>query len=196
MAGYDDGRVTLTDRGIVLRRYYLRRDKQIAYADIREARQVPVADVGRRVHGSSDGVHWFNHDPERLRKDAALVLYLDPAAGKTALAEKLLMADEIRPVITPDDPGRVAAELAAHGVPVTSGDEPKFRWWSSLSPRGRWLIGLAAAAEVGLMAATQTDIGRRPASQIRGPKGLWRALAFLNFAGPLAYFTLGRRRPG
>jgi hypothetical protein len=30
---------------------------------------------------------------------------------------------EIRPVITPDDPERVSAELAAHGVNVTSGRE-------------------------------------------------------------------------
>jgi hypothetical protein len=53
-------------------------------------------------------VHWFNFDPHRPRKDVALVLYLD---GK------------IRPVITPDDPERVSAELAAHEVNVTRGRE-------------------------------------------------------------------------
>jgi hypothetical protein len=194
MTGYDDGRVAFTDQDIVLRRYYLRRDKHISYADIREARRVPVAAVGARVHGSNDGVHWFNYDPERRRKDVALVLHLDPAVSKTALTEKLFMADEIRPVITPDDPDRAAAEFVAHGVPVTTGTEPKSRWWSALSKRNRRLLGLTAGAEVGLLAAALTDIGRRPASQIRGPKAMWRVLAFVNFAGPVSYFAFGRRR--
>jgi hypothetical protein len=61
-----------------------------------------------RIHGSGDLVHWFNFDPHRPRKDTALVIYLD---------------GRIKPVITPDDPARVAAEFAAHGVRVTPGRE-------------------------------------------------------------------------
>jgi hypothetical protein len=38
------------------------------------------------------------------------------------------------------------------------------------------------------------DLRRRPSTQIRGSKRLWAAAAFVNFVGPLAYFSFGRRR--
>ena len=79
------------------------------YADIRQARVAPLGAMRRwRIHGSGDLVHWFNFDRRRPGKSVALVLYLNGT---------------IRPVITPDDPEAVAAELAAHGVNVTSGRE-------------------------------------------------------------------------
>ncbi|HET9557428.1 MAG TPA: PLD nuclease N-terminal domain-containing protein, partial [Actinomycetota bacterium] len=34
---------------------------------------------------------------------------------------------------------------------------------------------------------------RRPSTQVRGSKTLWVAAAFVNFVGPIAYFTFGRR---
>ena len=109
MAGYDDGRVACTDQEIVIRHYYLVGAKRIRYQDIRRVLVAPLGAMGRwRIHGSGDLVHWFNFDPRRPRKDTALVLYLD---GK------------IRPVVTPDDPEQVSAELTAHGVNVTSGRE-------------------------------------------------------------------------
>ena len=109
MAGYDDGRVTCTDQEIIIRHYYPLGAKRIKYQAIREVRVVTLGSMGKiRIHGSGDLVHWFNFDPRRTRKDVALVIHLD---GK------------IRPVITPDDPERVIAELAAHGVNVTRGRE-------------------------------------------------------------------------
>jgi hypothetical protein len=45
-----------------------------------------------------------------------------------------------------------------------------------------------------LAAATLWDLRHRPSAQIRGSKKLWVAAAFVNFVGPLAYFTVGRRR--
>jgi hypothetical protein len=109
MAGYDDGRVACTDQEIVIRHYYPLGSKRIKYQDIREVRMTPLGGMGRwRIQGSGDLVHWFNFDPGRPRKDVAMVLYLD---GK------------IRPVITPEHPGQVTAELAAHGVNVTTGRE-------------------------------------------------------------------------
>jgi hypothetical protein len=109
MPGYDDGRVACTDDEIVIRHYYLVGAKRIKYQAIREVRSVPLGTMGKlRIHGSGDLVHWFNFDPRRPRKDTALVIYLD---------------GRIRPVITPDDPERVAAELAEHGVRVTAGRE-------------------------------------------------------------------------
>jgi hypothetical protein len=110
VAGYDDGRVTCTDQGIVIRHYYFPAGaKRIPYSAIREVRRVPLGPMGRwRIHGSGDLVHWFNFDPRRPRKYSALVLQLD---------------GRIRPVITPDDLDRAVAVLEAHGVNVTTGSE-------------------------------------------------------------------------
>ncbi len=47
--------------------------------------------------------------------------------------------------------------------------------------------------QLSLLAAALVDIWRRPADQIRGPKRLWVGLSFINFAGPLSYFAIGRR---
>jgi hypothetical protein len=200
MAGYDDGRVACTDDEIIIRRYYLRRDKRISYQAIREVRQVPLATIGKRIHGSGDGVHWLNRDPGRPRKDLALVIYLDGTIRKSTLVEKFLMADEIRPVITPDDPDQVTAELASHGVNITSGAEETAGWWSALSKRNRGLIIVAGVAEASLKTAALIDIKRRPASQIRGPKWIWAVVVIVvNSLGgaPLSYFAFGRRkRPG
>ncbi len=110
VAGYDDGRVACTDDGLLIRHYYLYGAKRIRYSDIREVRRVsPLGFTARwRIHGSGDFVHWFNYDPRRPRKNTALVIYLDAS---------------VRPVITPDDPEAVRAELEAHGVRVTTGTE-------------------------------------------------------------------------
>lgn len=113
MTGYDDGRVKLSDDEIIIRHYYLMGRKHIAYRAIRQVVLAPLGYLGRwRIHGSGDLVHWFNFDPGRPRKSTALVLYLD---------------GRIRPVLTPDDPDRVVAELAARGVGVTCGFEPGLR---------------------------------------------------------------------
>lgn len=66
--------------------------------------------------------------------------------------------------------------------------------WSELSRRNRRLITVIGVIEVVLLAATLVDIKSRPAEQINGPKRMWTALAFVNIIGPIAYFTLGRRR--
>jgi hypothetical protein len=113
MADYDDGRVACTDQEIVIRHYYLMGAKHIRYQAMREVRSVPLGMMGKwRIYGSGDLQHWFNFDPQRPRKNTALVIYLD---------------GRVRPVITPDDPERVVAELAAHGVNVTTGREPGLR---------------------------------------------------------------------
>ena len=66
--------------------------------------------------------------------------------------------------------------------------------WSELGSRNRRLIAVLGVVEVVLLAAALFDIKRRPAEQIKGPKWMWSALAFVNIVGPLAYFVLGRRR--
>ncbi len=66
--------------------------------------------------------------------------------------------------------------------------------WADLSVAQRRLLVTAAAAEASLKIAALIDIQRRPASQIRGPKGLWRAAMVVNLLGPVSYFAVGRKR--
>ena len=49
--------------------------------------------------------------------------------------------------------------------------------------------------EVVLTAVALTDLSRRPAAQVRGPKTLWALAAFVQPLGPVAYLLGGRRRP-
>jgi hypothetical protein len=66
--------------------------------------------------------------------------------------------------------------------------------WSDLTPAQQNAIKILAVTELIAKIAMLIDIRRRPATLIRGPKQLWRAAAAVNTLGPLAYFTLGRRK--
>lgn len=68
------------------------------------------------------------------------------------------------------------------------------RRWADLPPAQRRVVAAAATVQLSMLAAALIDIRRRPQDQIRGPKRLWVGLAFVNFVGPAAYFTFGRRR--
>ena len=54
------------------------------------------------------------------------------------------------------------------------------------------LVALTGPA-LGLLVAAQIDLTRRTDEQVNGPKAVWRAVALINFFGPLAYFAVGRR---
>ena len=110
MTGYDDGRIACDDQGLLIRHYYLVGAKHIRYGEIRGVMESPLGAAGKwRIHGSGDLRHWFNFDPRRPRKNTALVITL---------------GSWVKPVITPDDPARVVAELTEHGIHVTQGREP------------------------------------------------------------------------
>ena len=71
------------------------------------------------------------------------------------------------------------------------------RRWGALSKRTRILLITVAVADGALRVAALIDIQRRPASQIRGRKGMWAAaVALVNSAGvvPVSYFVFGQRR--
>ncbi len=71
--------------------------------------------------------------------------------------------------------------------------------WSELSPRTRQLIVMCGAFEAVLKIAALVDLARRPATEVRGSKRRWAlAVVLLNSVGivPLAYFVVGRTRPG
>ena len=66
--------------------------------------------------------------------------------------------------------------------------------YGNLRPAARRGVTALLAVELVLIAWVQRDIHRRPASGIRGPKLLWRAVATQNVVGPAAYLGFGRRR--
>ena len=65
--------------------------------------------------------------------------------------------------------------------------------WSELTQGQQAAIAAAAVVQALLSAATLLDLRRRPSTQVRGSKKLLVAAAFVNFVGPIAYFTFGRR---
>jgi hypothetical protein len=66
--------------------------------------------------------------------------------------------------------------------------------WSDLTPGQQNAIKILAVTDLIAKIVMLVDIRRRPADLIRGPKRLWRAAAAVNTLGPLAYFTIGRRK--
>lgn len=66
--------------------------------------------------------------------------------------------------------------------------------WRDLSTGERRLIVVAGSIQVGLALTAWTDLFRRDASQVNGPKPVWAAVIALNTVGPLSYFRWGRRR--
>jgi hypothetical protein len=66
--------------------------------------------------------------------------------------------------------------------------------WSELGRTERSLVAGAATVQLSLLAAALVDLRRRPSDQIRGSKRLWRAVVFVNFAGPVSYFLFGRKK--
>ena len=66
--------------------------------------------------------------------------------------------------------------------------------WNSLSKPKRIAILIGISVQLSLLATAQLDITRRAAADINGSKLLWRAIVFINFVGPLAYFLFGRKR--
>jgi hypothetical protein len=70
------------------------------------------------------------------------------------------------------------------------------RSWDDLSPRQRTAIVVGATVELVLTAVALTDLARRPAAQVRGPKALWAIGCFVQPVGPVAYLMLGRRTAG
>jgi hypothetical protein len=124
MSGYDDGRVACTDQEIILRNYYGPFiTKRISYQEILEVRDVPNR-WKNRTGGSGDFVYRLNWDPHRRHKDRALVIYLRGKTGSENKVSALRTPGEsgprVKPVMTPDEPDRVIAELVAHGVSVTT----------------------------------------------------------------------------
>ena len=69
----------------------------------------------------------------------------------------------------------------------------KKKRWADLSTGGKVAIIVLGTIQLALLVVTLWDIRQRPAEEIRGDKRMWTALAFIDWFGPLAYFTVGRK---
>jgi hypothetical protein len=102
---YDDGLIACSADVLLIRRYGpFMGSKKVSYAEIREVREFELNALRRwRLWGTTDPRRWFNLDWRRPHKRLAFLIDL----GKG-----------VTPVITPEDPQRVAAVLRSHGVEV------------------------------------------------------------------------------
>jgi len=66
--------------------------------------------------------------------------------------------------------------------------------WSDLSSRRKTGMLVAASVHLALAATAWTDLARRSAEAVNGPKAMWAVLIAVNFIGPLSYFVFGRKR--
>jgi hypothetical protein len=82
-------------------------------------------------------------------------------------------------------------DTRAQGAAV---EERQKRRWSDLSPRQRVAIVIGGIVQLGLLGVALLDLRQRPADQINGDKRLWTAAVFVNYVGPIAYLTVGRKR--
>ncbi len=73
-------------------------------------------------------------------------------------------------------------------------EKKKKKTWNDFSSGQKAAMIVMGLIQVTLLIAAQRDIGRRRDSEINGSKGMWRALAFVNFVGPLSWFVFGRKR--
>jgi hypothetical protein len=68
------------------------------------------------------------------------------------------------------------------------------RRWQDLGPGAKAAIVVGGFVQLGLLGAALTDISRRRPDQLNGPRWLWTGVSFINFAGPITYFVVGRRK--
>ncbi len=69
----------------------------------------------------------------------------------------------------------------------------KTRRWSDLGQRKQTAVLVGASVQLSLAATAWCDLARRPASLVNGHKAWWAGIIGVNFLGPIAYFTWGRR---
>lgn len=64
--------------------------------------------------------------------------------------------------------------------------------WSEMSRQQRGAVVVGGTIEVVLTVWALTDLARRPADQVRGPKWAWAAGCVIQPVGPIAYLVVGR----
>lgn len=70
----------------------------------------------------------------------------------------------------------------------------KRRSWNDLTPGQKCLIVVGGCLEFGLLAAALWDLSKRSPEEVRGSRRMWAVLVFIEWIGPIAYFTIGRKK--
>jgi hypothetical protein len=65
--------------------------------------------------------------------------------------------------------------------------------WSDFSDGQKVGLIILATVQIGLLVAALWDLAHRSAEEVRGDRRMWVGLVFINWIGPLAYFTVGRK---
>jgi len=65
--------------------------------------------------------------------------------------------------------------------------------WDDLTLVQQIGIVVVAAVQIGLLVAALWDLVHRSPDEVRGERRLWAGLVFINWVGPIAYFTVGRK---
>ncbi len=110
----------------------------------------------------------------------------------TGEAYDRLIVDAENPRSTVDMINDAVHSLGSSGPPTVESPHPTPRFRMA-GPRWKAALAVAVVVDGALKTATLVDVRRRPPQSLRGSKRLWRVLALVNFFGPLAYFTIGRR---
>jgi len=66
--------------------------------------------------------------------------------------------------------------------------------WRDLTTGQRGAFLVMSTVQFGLAAAAWIDLARRPQEAVNGQKPLWAIAIAVNFVGPIAYLSCGRRR--
>jgi hypothetical protein len=65
--------------------------------------------------------------------------------------------------------------------------------WADLSAGQRIAVIILGTIQMGLLVSALWDLAHRTSEEVRGDRRMWAGLVFINWVGPLAYFTVGRR---
>ena len=89
-------------------------------------------------------------------------------------------------------------DLESVGLPTGNGSAPAAPEAGDGGPRRltdqqKRILAVALVVHSIVTVFTLRDLRRRPATAVRGPKGLWRVWAMLNTTGSVAYWSFGRR---
>ena len=82
------------------------------------------------------------------------------------------------------------------GAPGKKAGRQAKKTWKDMTPQQRTGSIIGGVIQLILAAIAWTDLARRPAEQVNGPKPLWALAITINFIGPISYFIWGRRQPG
>jgi hypothetical protein len=90
--------------------------------------------------------------------------------------------------------GDTGEKRMTHARKSSSKRSARQRAWNDLSPREQTGVLVAGSVQLALAATAWTDLARRQAALVNGPKLLWAVIIGVNFIGPIAYLVGGRRK--